>query len=84
MPYEKAHKSHADKAMPPDMECEQDENVSLIMEEVAKLPELQQAIVLDKIMKKSGVETAKRLGLTPVKVCRELKTARKTLSGQLP
>ena len=83
MPYEKAHKSHADKAMPPDMECEQDENVSLIMEEVAKLPEMQQVIVLDKIMEKSGVETAKRLGLTPVKVCRELKAARKTLSGLL-
>lgn len=84
MPYDKAHQSHADKAMQPDTECEQNENVLLIMEKVARLPEIQQAIVLDKIMEKTGVETAKSLGLTPVKVCRELKAARKTLSGYLP
>ena len=79
-----SYKSHPDKAMQPDVECEQYENALRIMDGISNLPELQKAIVLDKIMHKSGVDIAKKLGITTVKVSRELNSARKTLSELLP
>ena len=77
------YKSHADKAMQPDMECEQNEKLLLIMKEISKLPKMQKTIVMDKIMHKSGVDIAKELKITPVRVSRELNSARKTLSKLL-
>jgi len=67
----------------PDENILQNEQVQVIMEKVMNLPQLQRDIVLDKISGLSGAETARRLGLTTVRVSREFHAARESLSGSI-